>query len=308
LFKPRPAYRATFSNTEPRAGSRAGTSPPNGAVIFYYLPEELGEDIEMRLEIIDSSGTVIRNYAGQSEVKEEDEGDSGEDTDDAAAPAKAGLNQLVWNLRYPKVERAKKAVVWGFTGGPMAVPGTYQVRLTLGDWSRVETFEVLQDPRSEASFAELEEQFNLMTEIRDRLVALYDAVRKIRSIRTQIHDVAERVKQAGFEANLKPAAEALGQKLTGIEESLLQTKNESNQDPLNFPPMLDNQIAYLYGYVDGGNGRPTEGARQRFSDLDRELSALLEQLEKVVQTDVKDFEAQVRAAGAPSIMVPRKPE
>jgi hypothetical protein len=80
---------------------------------------------------------------------------------------KAGMNRFVWDLRYPVVDIVPDAIVWGFTGGPRAAPGTYQVKLESGDWSQTQSFRVLKDPRIPATQAELDEQLDLLLEMRD---------------------------------------------------------------------------------------------------------------------------------------------
>ncbi|MEK6253735.1 MAG: hypothetical protein N2B05_03465, partial [Gemmatimonadales bacterium] len=93
-------------------------------------------------------------------------------------------------------------------------------------------------------------------------------------------------------------------RLTQIENDLVQSKNESGQDPLNFPPKIDNQLAYLYGYVGFSDGSPTAGALARYADLVAELDSYLGELEEVLAGPVTDFNEILRARGAPAVIVP----
>ena len=77
---------------------------------------------------------------------------------------------------------------------------------------------------------------------------------------------------------LEEVSETLRKDLTEVEDELIQTKNEAGQDPVNFTPRLDNQIAYLYGHVAQNYGRPTGGSFERFRDLDEEAKPILERL------------------------------
>ena len=134
----------------------------------------------------------------------------------------------------------------------------------------------------------------------------HDAVRKIRAVREQVRDRAKLAVDGGYASGseLSERAEEIASTLTGIEEELFQTKNESGQDPLNFPPMLDNQIAYLYGYVIGPDARPTEGARERARDLRQELNGILERLDTVLESQVQPFGERLDQLGVPAIVVP----
>jgi hypothetical protein len=102
-------------------------------------------------------------------------------------------------------------------------------------------------------------------------------------------------------------AEETGEKLTAIEEELFQTKNEAGQDPLNFPPMLDNQIAALYGYILSTYDRPNAGATERATDLGRELAARIAALEAIIQSDVAEFNRQLRDKGVPGVVIRTTP-
>jgi hypothetical protein len=84
----------------------------------------------------------------------------------------------------------------------------------------------------------------------------------------------------------------------------MQTKNESHQDPLNYPPQLDNQYAYLYGNVAGPKGPPTESARTRFEDLNEQWREHRRRLQSILDTDVKQFNEQARALQSDPVFVP----
>lgn len=85
---------------------------------------------------------------------------------------------------------------------------------------------------------------------------------------------------------------------------MIQTKNESGQDPINFPPRIDNQIAYLFGVVNGQDALPTEGSYRRYEDLKGELSAILKRLDKVLTPGVRDFNRRAGKAGISGVLLP----
>jgi hypothetical protein len=184
------------------------------------------------------------------------------------------------------------------------VPGTYRVRLTAGDRSATRSFTVHPDPRLDLSEADQSAQYALMVEIRRALQETHEAVDRIREVRAQLEDRADRASEAGYGDELPALADSVAADLTTIEETLTQTKSESNQDPLNFPPMLDNQLAYLYGYVGFSDGAPTEGARERFSDLRTELDTALERLEDVLAEGVARFSDTLSQREVPAVIVP----
>jgi photosystem II stability/assembly factor-like uncharacterized protein len=298
LFEPADAYRARVSGGGP-------DGRPAGAIFYYHLPAE--PESTVALEILDASGEVLRTYTWTP--KETAAGDETEPTfertlEGDSIAASVGLNRASWDLRLGRPDLLDEAVIWGFTGGPQVAPGEYRVRLTVDDWTSTRALTVLPDPRLGIQGAEMEAQFELMLRIRQSLQDSHDAVERLREVRSQINDRAERAKEAGFGDDLPELADSVSARLTAIEERLIQTKNESGQDPLNFPPMLDNQLAYLYGYVGFSDGSPTDGAVSRYEDLARELASCLEELEAVLSGPVARFNDALRSREVPAVIVP----
>jgi photosystem II stability/assembly factor-like uncharacterized protein len=287
LFAPRPTHIIQRRGRSPEP-------PPDGTVIRYYFAEEPAG--EVTLEILDGTGAVIRSFSSDTSEAEEDE----------VLPASSGSHQFVWDLRHEGLELPQGAMVYlGYAGGPMAVPGTYQVRLSADTWSETRPFELLGDPRMvQVTQRDLEEQFDLGVRIRARLADLYEGMNLLRSVRDQVEAMAERAQQGGFGVDLGDSARVVAGRLTAIEDRLTNTKSESHQDPINFPPMLDNQFGYLYRYVANAYGRPTRAAYQRFEELESQLDRHLAGLREVLDTDVARFSTALRDRGVPGIVIP----
>ena len=294
LFTPRPAIRG--------AGRGARQT-----VIHYYVADE--PKGPLTLEILDAAGDVIRSFTGRvgsaAVAAGGSRGGRGGFGDGARLPVSAGMNRFSWNLQYPEPELIANALIYiGYRGGPVAVPGTYAARLTVGGWSEVRPFEVLADPRrSDVASADLEAQFDLQVHLRDLLTESHDAIKAIRSVREQAASVARRAEEAGYESNLRVLARELSGKLTQVEESLVQTKSEARQDPINFPPMLDNQIGYLYRYVVNGYGRPTQAAYERYDELSAGLASLTADLGVLIDSDIARFNEAVSELGLPGVII-----
>src|SRR5206468_9818621 len=157
--------------------------------------------------------------------------------------------------------RFKGLVFWaGNTRGPRAAPGSYKVRLTVGAWSDTRGLSVVKDPRVKATQAELQQQFDLLVRIRDRVSAADDAVQQIRDVKEQIDAAAKRAKglPAGKGSGIARAADSLQAKLGAVEEAIYQVRNRSNEDPLNFPIKVNNRLASLGGVVASADAPPTD--------------------------------------------------
>ncbi|MFV1985878.1 MAG: glycosyl hydrolase [Gemmatimonadota bacterium] len=279
---------------------------PNGAAIYFQLAED--PDDPLSLEIVDRTGRTVRVYSTEPESWDDEAkaaiGRSPDWSPDRL-DAEAGLNRVIWNFQEEGPDIVDGAQIWGFTGRVPAVPGEYEVRLSTGDVSQTRPLDVAIDPRvaGEVSTADLQAQHDLMVRVRAMLEESHDAVREIRSIRDQMTDVAKTAKDAGFGDEFETMAEDTGEKLTAVEEELFQTKNESGQDPLNFPPMLDNQIAALYGYIRSTYDRPNAGAAERADDLRAALGVHLDALEQIIDSDVAEFNQLLREKGVPGVII-----
>lgn len=304
LFEPRDAYRVRMAGS---GGRRGAENAPGGATLYYTLADPAHE---VRLEITDPRGRVAARFSSDKPT-EPNPPDIFTMTSryerETILPGKAGLNRFVWDLRYAVVDVVPDAIVWGYTGGPKAAPGTYQVRLSVGGWSQTQALQVRKDPRVRTTQQEFDEQLELMIDMRADLDRIYRGVRVARSLRDQARDLLRRLADAGQAVGaLAGDVAAVAEKLTAIENELMQTKNEADQDVENFPTKVDNQLAYVYGLVGEADARPTAGQRERATDLKREAEAILSRLDQVIAADVAALNLAARDRGAVPVIAPRR--
>ena len=321
LFKPRKVNRAAFGGgggTGAAGGHPSGANPPSGGVVYYSLaqPRQL-----VTIDFLDPKGAVIRSFTSQQDptvaadsiradsirtarndslrraglapdttVRAEARGEEappGEEGPVRRPPPprvanKAGLNMFAWNLRYPDPSVFENMILWaGSIAGPVVLPGTYSVRLHVNGQTYTQPLTVVRDPRSTSSNADLKEQFDFLMRIRDKTSLANDAVKTIRNVKAQLADRTKRM-PADKRAAFSQAASDLTNRLSSIEGEIYQVRNQSSQDPLNYPIKLNNKIAALSGVVGGTDARPTSQSYTVFNDLsaqlDRQLSAMRDAL------------------------------
>jgi hypothetical protein len=296
------------------ATATIGRNPANGVVVYYSLKAKPTTDLV--LEFLDASGKSINKFttrmprpgvaegqpaAQQTQPSGEEAGFFG-----GGAPARAttdvGLNRFVWDQRSPEAVRFPGMILWaGQTQGPRIVPGNYQVKLTVDGQTLTETFTVKGDPRLTLSAADYAKQMDLSLKIRDKLTETHNAIIQIRDIKKQVDDLVKRV---GPQSKpIVDSGNALIKKLTEVEETLYQTKNQSSQDPLNFPIRLNNKLAALLGVVSRGEFVPTEQSYEVYNDLAGKIDAQLQKLSQIVKTDVPAFNQVVKDQNIPAIVV-----
>jgi len=302
LFKPRDAYRRP-------GGSfpipKTGRNPSSGTVIYYYFKEKPKQEVV--LEIMDSNGARIKTFSSQAKT-EEGPGDEfsrmfggGEAR---RPPAETGMNRFVWNMRYPDAERVPGAILWGgSTTGPIAVPGIYQVKLTIGEETHIQEWEWKIDPRIEATPQELREQFDFLIAVRDTLSRVNRAINELRRIRVKIDAVNGEIKGLPESSGAVEAGEALRKKLTAIEDVLIQAKSKSSQDPLNYPVKLDNKIAALASVVAAADARPTDQSNVLFKELAEQADVEIAKLKEIVETDLPNLNKRLKDADIPHIII-----
>jgi hypothetical protein len=309
LFRPRPASRYLT----PEAPPGTGKNPPAGAVVYYTLRTEPKEKEEIALEVLDAGGHVVRRFTNKEEKKDEGGAPAeGEDDDRDGGgmkllPAKAGLNRFVWDLRSPDATKFKGLILWaGGTRGPRVAPGTYQLRFTAAGRTLSEPLQVVSDPRVPTTAEDGQKQYDLLLKIRNKLTETHDAVRQIREVRDQVKTVADHAKAAGGDDAIAQAAESLAKSLTSVEEALYQTKNQSSQDPLNYPIRLNNKLSALAGVVASADAAPTASSYAVYDDVAGRIDADLARLRKILDTDLASFNQLVRDKSVPAVVL-KKP-
>ncbi len=214
-------------------------------------------------------------------------------------PNRAGMNRFSWNLRIPDANGFPGMIFWaGGLTGPAVPPGTYSVRLVAGDQTQTQQLEVLKDPRASASDADLAEQYGFLLKIRDRTNDANNAVIQIRSIKEQLADRKARAGSRG--ATLERLANGLVAQLSSVEGEIYQVRNQSGQDPLNYPIKLNNQIAALSGVVASAEAKPTRQSYEVFELLSRQLDAELARLQTALSA-LSGVNAELTRLGLPAV-------
>jgi len=325
LYSPRTAVRAEFGGGFGGGSGEVGQNPPSGAVIYYWLKTAIkkpegkkdgeaqadggsagAKAVPITMEILDSKGQVIRKYPPKPQPSDEapsEESDFGR-PQARALPIEAGLNRFVWDLQYEGSSRVPHSPLWGGnTDGPIALPGNYQVKLTVQGKSYTAPLEIKPDPRVTATQADLEKQFDLRLKIRGRVTQAHDTINQIRDIRAQINALNKRLEGQPQAKAVAEAGKQLDKKMTEVEEVLVQTKAKSNQDVLNYPIRLNNYLVALGGVVESADGGPTQASYDVFNMLSRQLDEQLAKWHEILNTDVPAYDAAVKDQNVPAVIL-----
>ena len=349
LFPPRPAWRllpgvmdfitgtegkdytiglgkaATYVATRNESGHverrffDCGEAAPVGAVVYYYLPEELSADaavsaetgtaaatsssatLAASLSIHDAGGYLVCEFlpkpAGYDKLSDGDKAlDPG-----PWMPARAGVNRFVWDLRHSAAARLRgnKTGEEAFRG-PLALPGTYELRLQVGGQTLAETFEVVNDPRSPAGLDELREQLECLLAVRDKLSLLYAGVKSIREASEELGRWCSRLEADGH-AEAAQTGRALRNALAEVETLLILPGDQADSVGLHHRVRLNAALASVIGVVDAADARPPAAARALAGEYMERIDAELKRLKALLSRDLSEFNCMVSEAGLPPV-------
>ena len=264
-------------------------------IVQYHLAEEVDSVV---VEIHDASGTLVDRFEGTEPDFEAEPDFSWFRVRQSSVPTTGqGLNRFVWSGRYQGAVEFDGMILWSAraTSGPKAPPGEYRVSVTAAGVTETTNLTLIADPRLKGvTTADLVEQFELASKIRDRTSEANEAVIQIRDVRVQLEERLEGSSDQGLIAD----GGRLLEEMTEVEEAIYQTKNRSNQDPLNFPIRLNNRLASLRRSVETGDAKPTDGAYAVFEELSGELDDHLGRLGGLLGERLDGLNGRITAGGA----------
>ena len=274
LFKPKPTYRLRGNGG--KNSLTMGTNKPNGVEVHFYIPSyEKGSDT-VELSFHDEKGNEIKKFSTSD--------------DDNKLEVKDGGNVFVWDYKYPGAEKFEGMVMWSASlNGAKAVPGTYQVKLSVNNFESQNSFEILKSPTSESSVDQMREQFNFVNQINKTISNAHQSIKKIRKIKLKLNEFLTNFSDNRDAENIIKKANFLIDSLSTVENALYQTKNESRQDPLNFPIKLTNKLGHIANLVTMNDFPPTDQDKRLMMELSEKINKEIEVFNKLMTSDVSEF-------------------
>jgi hypothetical protein len=266
--------------------------------IQYYLNEKVDS---VEVSILDASGQLVQKFVGNQEVFKQDNSVPYWERDGNTKPTTAkGINSFSWNLRYAGATTFPGMIIWSGRPqvGPKAVPGKYKVKVKANGLEQSYDVDIKMDPNLKGiSLEDLTKQFQLAMQIKEKESEANDAVKEIRKLKPQIENQKSGVKDSLLLKEMNAVIMALQK----VEEDLYQVKNQSGQDPLNFPIKLNNRLSSLRRSVETGDARPTDASYVVFAELSKELSILLTAKLSIQNSLLKSLNEKLVKAGLKSV-------
>ena len=287
LFPVRPAIRHATRFTRYGIGDKVftGPNPAYGALITYYLKDKPDDKTTFKIQILDQSGKLVQELNNPAKEK--------------------GMNRVAWNLRLggAEVRRPPSEEETAFAGpprGPHVLPGTYTVKLMLGDKSVQERVEVRLDPTINVSMADLQAQHELQVKLRDMQSSVNTALRFLDSIEAQLKNTQTTVKNLHKEPDkeMMKALEDYIKQVAALEDRLAR-----RTEGLGFPgkAQIVNKIGEIFFGLDGTNAAPTPYQRQYFEEIQPEYRERMAEVNRFIKDTVPQWNEKLRAWNAPTL-------
>ena len=298
LFKPKDTYLFLGgSSDKPVPG--LGSNPKSGVTIDYYLAEKQ-DSTTVRLEVLEN-GNVIRTFTNQK--PKDFKSWPGGPSKPNVLPSKKGYNRFTWDFKRESLPTVDKVFVLGGHDGSTVGPGTYTLKLTLGDTVSETTVSILPRPEVKGTPADYAEQQELLKTIEATVVEIHTAVNAMRSAKSQLKQYAELLKDNEKAEGLIKQGDSLVKRITSWEEHLIQPKQKTFQDVINFENQLNAQLLNLRGYIDVAEPQVTEGAKARLQDLLAEWRTFKTEHDAIINTEMAAYNTLYRSLDIPAIIL-----
>lgn len=278
-----------------------GKNPPNGVILYYYLPEAM-DSTALTLDIINEKGEVIRTYSSQKD--EQFKSYPGGPPAPVTIPAKEGLNRFAWDFRAETLPDVEGVFVYGDYRGHPVAPGRYTARLTAGEKTSQAEVEVVADPRLDISPADWQAQQEMLDRVESHIADIHNGVNKLRKLKAQLTGINAALEDAEASDALLTTGQELVKKIDRLESKLVEPRSKSIQDVINWPGKLNAEFFALKGKLDTHDPRVTDGVRARLADLEAQWATHEKELKKLLEEDVPAFNRQYREKEVPVLIVP----
>lgn len=302
IYEPKPTYK--FEGYTPSwmdIPPGTGQNPETGVILDYYLPVA-ADSFEVKLQIVDSQGNVIRNYSSKKNA--DFKSFPGGPPAPKVIPAAKGLNRFAWDFKSETLPEIPNAFVYGDYTGYKLAPGKYKAIISGKDTTSETELEVLQDPNlKEVKPTEWAGQQSFIKDVESRIKDVHNSVNEMRKVKKQIIQYNEVIKDNPQYKELHAEGKSLLDKINKWEEQLVQTKQSNFQDVINFPSMLNAQYFELKGFVDQHDPRIPQSAKERLKDIDSQWTQYKEYINNTIGRDIMKYNDLYKSSNVPALIL-----
>jgi photosystem II stability/assembly factor-like uncharacterized protein len=300
LFQAKPTHKFTLGAS---ASKEIGQNPLPGIILDYHLPHTINDSSEIDLKIFNDEGQLIRSFSNKK--PEGFKSWPGGPAMPVTLPAKKGLNRFNWDLRREHLPGIENVFVFGSPFGTTVSPGTYTLKLSCNDLLAETSIEVLADPRIQASPDLYAAQEALLGEMDAIIRSIHASVNNGRMVQQQLNSIITALDVHEGQDSLMNQAKKVLQLFKAWELQLIQPKQKTFQDVINFENKLSAEFVNLQMKADAPDPRQPEALITRFNELKVQWDAHKSALDSMIEMELADFNKAYRAADIPVVVYPK---
>ncbi|MCK0108960.1 glycosyl hydrolase [Flavobacteriaceae bacterium S0825] len=299
IYKPKDTYRI-FGGSISRFVPGVGQNPKSGVTFDYFIGKDI-DTLELKLEVLEA-GKVIRTISSKKD-KEFKSWEGGPSTPQVL-PAKKGYNRFTWNFQREQLPGVENVFVHGGYSGSSVAPGNYTLRLALENGGQSETeVTILPNPNVASSPSDFREQQTVLLQIENTIRDIHESVNNMRSAKSQLKKYAKLLKDNDAAKDLLEKGKTLMERITTWEENLIQPKQKTFQDVINFNNKLNSQLMHLKGFIDVDEPKVTQGSKERLQDLLNEWNTFKSERDAIINSEMAAYNKQFKELNLPAIIM-----
>ncbi len=296
IFKPKASYRI-FGGTSRATGQ--GLNPRSGVTFDYYLDKD-ADTLDLKLTVLQGI-KVIRTYSNKP--PKDFKSWPGGPARPQVLPSKKGYNRFTWDFNRDALPPVNKVFVFGGLNGSSVAPGNYTLRLTLDGVSVEAEATILPNPAINARPQDFTEQQDMLVTIENTVKEMHESVNQMRSAKTQLNAYAKLLKDNDTAKPLIEKGKDLIKRINSWEENLIQAKQKTFQDVINFNNKLNAQLIQLSGYIDQADPKVTQGAKERFKDLMDDWQVYKNERDAIINTEMNAYNNMYKTLNLPALII-----
>jgi photosystem II stability/assembly factor-like uncharacterized protein len=299
MVTPKDTYRI-FGGNSKAVGQ--GQNPRSGVTFDYYLKNNI-DSLTLTLEVLEND-KVIRTYTNKK--KSNFKSWPGGPSKPQILPSKKGVNRFTWDFRRAPLPSIHKVFIFGGLAGSSVAPGKYTLRMTLGDVISETEVTILPNPKVLSSAEDFVAQQKMLVSIENTVKEMHESVNQMRSAKTQLSHYAKLLKNSENADSLLEKGKELTKRINSWEENLIQAKQKTFQDVINFNNKLNAQLIQLKSYIDQANPKVTNGAKERFNDLMKDWQVYKNERDTIINTEMKAYNSLFKTLAIPALILDEK--
>ena len=345
LFDPRRSVQWRTWSNKPLTSDKAfyGQNPPSGAMINFYVKEPLNQGQNITITVTDAAGAVMRTQNCTRPQPPGAAAQGGQGGLPAGLPpginpallaqfglggggqcvVNKGLNRWVWDMRQrPAGAGPGGGGGGGFGGGGGGFgganqgfrvdPGTYTVKIKLGDKELSKTVQVIDDPRINFTAEDRAKKKAALTKLLPIVTRGQQAQQQMVALRTNVNAAVEAWRRpgSGVPQNIRTAGEELLKKIDaayvnwGTPPSLVSNISQAGPPLVELRQPLSQRAAQLMGAIENTSAAPTTWELAQIEILSTRIPAAADEVRNLITVDLAALNAMMFEAKIPYIQAP----